>query len=95
MADEVDDIFRAERMITATRRGDGRLAKREALLIMTAYRLASELIAQRWGEIDLKAGTPHVSRLKHGSASTPPLSANTSFGLYRSCASFTTTGVMV
>jgi integrase len=50
MADEV------ERMITATRRSDGRLAKREALLIMTAYRLASELIAQRWDEIDLKAG---------------------------------------
>ena len=76
MADEV------ERMITVTRRSDGRLAKREDLLIMTAYPLASELIAQRWGEIDLKASTPHVSRPKHGSASTLPLSATTSLGEY-------------
>src|SRR5205823_14588710 len=59
-----------ERMIVAARRIDGRLAERDALLIMMAYRhglRASELIALRWDQIDLKAGTVHVSRLKHGS----------------------------
>src|SRR5215469_17431768 len=59
-----------ERMITAARRGDGRLAERDALLIMMAYRhglRASELIALRCDQIDLKAGTLHVARLKHGS----------------------------
>ena len=34
---------------------------------------ASELIALRWDQIDFKAGTLHVSRLKHGSPSTHPL----------------------
>jgi type 1 fimbriae regulatory protein FimB/type 1 fimbriae regulatory protein FimE len=65
-----------ERMITAARRADGRLAERDALLIMMAYRhgfRASELIALRWDQIDLKAGTLHVARLKHGSPSTHPL----------------------
>ena len=65
-----------ERMITAARRGGGRLADRDALSIMMAYRhgfRASELIALRWDQIDLKAGTLHVARLKHGSPSTHPL----------------------
>jgi integrase len=65
-----------ERMITAARRVEGRLAERDALLVMMAYRhgfRASELIALRWDQIDLKAGTIHVARLKHGSASTHPL----------------------
>src|SRR5271154_1105259 len=65
-----------ERMIVAARRAHGRLAERDALLIMTAYRhgfRASELIALRWDQIDLKAGTLHVARLKHGSPSTHPL----------------------
>src|SRR5690242_13659172 len=68
--DEVD------RMITAARRTDGRLADRDALLIMMAYRhglRASELIALRWDQIDLKQGTLAVARLKHGSPSTHPL----------------------
>ncbi len=34
---------------------------------------ASELIALRWDQIDLKAGTLLVARLKHGSPSTHPL----------------------
>jgi len=45
-------------------------------LIMMAYRhgfRASELIALRWDQIDLKAGALHVARLKHGSPSTHPL----------------------
>ena len=65
-----------ERLIAAARRGDGRLAERDALLIMMAYRhgfRASELIALRWDQIDLKAGTLHVARLKNGSPSTHPL----------------------
>jgi integrase len=65
-----------ERTIVAVRHAGGRLAERDALLIMTAYRhglRASELIALRWEQIDLKAGTLHVARLKHGSPSTHPL----------------------
>jgi type 1 fimbriae regulatory protein FimB/type 1 fimbriae regulatory protein FimE len=65
-----------ERMITAARDAGGRLAERDALLIMMAYRhgfRASELIALRWEQIDLKAGTVHVSRIKHGKKSTHPL----------------------
>jgi integrase len=65
-----------ERMIVAARHAGGRLAERDALLIMLAYRhgfRASELIALRWDQIDLKAGTLHVARLKHGSPSTHPL----------------------
>jgi integrase len=70
LADEV------ERMITAARRVDGILPERDALLVMMAYRhgfRASELIALRCDQIDLKAGTIHVARLKRGSASTHPL----------------------
>jgi integrase len=65
-----------EQMIAAVRAAGGRLAERDALLIMMAYRhglRASELIAMRWDQIDLKAGTLHVARLKHGSSSTHPL----------------------
>jgi integrase len=65
-----------ERMIVAARHADGRLADRDVLLIMIAYRhgfRASEVIALRWDQIDLTAGTLHVARLKHGSPSTHPL----------------------
>jgi integrase len=44
-------------MIVAARRGCGRLADRDAFLIMTAYRhgfRAPELIALRWDQIELK-----------------------------------------
>jgi len=54
----------------------GRVGERDALLIMLAYRhglRASELIALRWDQVDLKAGLLHVARLKHGSPSTHPL----------------------
>jgi type 1 fimbriae regulatory protein FimE len=63
-------------MIIAARRAGGRLPERDALLIIVAYRhglRASELIALRWDQLDLKAGTIHVARLKHGSPSTHPL----------------------
>lgn len=50
--DEVD------RMTIAARQTGGRLAERDALLIMMAYRhglRASELIALRWDQIDLNS----------------------------------------
>jgi integrase len=65
-----------ERMIAATHQADGRLAERDALLIMMAYRhglRASELAGLRWDQIDLKAGAFHVARRKNGSPSTHPL----------------------
>jgi type 1 fimbriae regulatory protein FimE len=69
-ADEV------ERMILAARQVGGRVASLDALLIVMAYRhslRASELTALRWDQVDLKAGTLQVARLKHGSPSTHPL----------------------
>ena len=63
-------------MIAAARQTDGRVAARDALLIMMAYRhglRASELAGLRWDQIDLKAGTLHVARRKNGSPSTHPL----------------------
>jgi integrase len=65
-----------ERTILAVRQVGGRMAARDVLLIVMAYRhglRASELIALRWDQIDLKVGTLHVARLKHGSPSTHPL----------------------
>jgi integrase len=64
-----------ERMIAAARLR-GRYGLRDGLLIMLAYRhglRASELIALRWDQIDFKAGTLHVNRLKQGSSSTHPI----------------------
>jgi type 1 fimbriae regulatory protein FimB/type 1 fimbriae regulatory protein FimE len=51
-------------MIIAARQAGGRLAEHDALLIIMAWHhgfRASELIALRWDQIDLKAGTQHVS----------------------------------
>jgi len=61
-----------EHMIAAARQRR-RYGMRDSLLIMLAYRhglRASELIALRWDQIDFKAGTLHVNRLKNGSVST-------------------------
>jgi integrase len=59
-----------ERMIAAARQAGGRVAERDALLIMMAYRhglRASELAALRRDQIDLKAGRfmLHVARMAH------------------------------
>jgi integrase len=67
-----------ERMIAAARQAGGRVAERDALLIMMAYRhglRASELAALRRDQIDLnlKAGAFHVARRKNGSPSSHPL----------------------
>jgi integrase len=63
-------------MLDAIRPAGGRMANRDALLILMAYRhalRASELCALRWDQVDLKAGLLHVWRLKNGTPSTPPL----------------------
>jgi integrase len=65
-----------DRLIAAAHQVGGRVAERDALLIMMAYRhglRASELAGMRWDQIDLKAGLLHVTRRKHGSPSTHPL----------------------
>jgi len=65
-----------ERLIIAARHAGGRVAERDALLIMMAYRhglRASEVVALRWDQIDLKTGHMHVAKSKNGSPSTHPL----------------------
>ena len=65
-----------ECLIIVVRQTGGRVAERDALLIMMAYRhglRASELAQLRWDQIDLKAGVFHVTRRKNGSPSTHPL----------------------
>jgi integrase len=51
----------------------GRHGHRDATLARIAYRhglRVSELVALRWDQLDLKAGTLHVNRLKNGRASS-------------------------
>jgi type 1 fimbriae regulatory protein FimE len=65
-----------EAMVTSARKGGGRTAERDVLLILLAYRhglRASELTRLRWDQVDLKAGLVYVARLKHGDPSTHPL----------------------
>ena len=62
--------------VAAAHQAGGRVAERDALLIMMAYRHglpASELTGLRWDLIDLKAGALLVVRRKNGSPSTHPL----------------------
>jgi len=54
----------------------GRHGHRDATMILIAFRhglRVSELIALRWDIVDLDAGLLHVTRLKHGVASSHPL----------------------
>ena len=62
-----------DKMINAARRAGGRMAQRDALLILEAARhgfRAAELVALRWDQFDFAAGTLHVERVKQGSPST-------------------------
>jgi type 1 fimbriae regulatory protein FimB/type 1 fimbriae regulatory protein FimE len=68
-------------MVTVARQAGGRLAERDALLIMMAYRHGFRANRVALDQIYLKAGTLHVARFKHGSPSTHPLAAR-SFELY-------------
>jgi type 1 fimbriae regulatory protein FimE len=64
-----------ERVMAAAAR-QGRHRHRDATMILISYRhglRVSELVSLRWDQIDLKAGTIHVSRRKSGSPSVHPL----------------------
>lgn len=64
-----------EQLIKAAKQS-GRHPLRDSTLILIAYRhglRVSELLALRWEQVDLSAGTMHVNRLKHGLASVHPL----------------------
>ena len=66
---EVAQLMKAAKSI-------GRHGHRDATLILLAYRhglRVSELVALRWDQVDLSAGTVHVNRLKNGSPSVHPL----------------------
>jgi type 1 fimbriae regulatory protein FimE len=54
----------------------GRHGQRDATLLLLAYRhglRVSELVGLQWSQVDLKAATLHVSRLKNGMDSSHPL----------------------
>ena len=64
-----------EKVIVAAGKA-GRHGHRDRTLILLAYRhglRVSELVALRWDQVDLKAGTLHVARIKNGLPSSHPL----------------------
>jgi type 1 fimbriae regulatory protein FimE len=67
--DEVDKLLAAAGRI-------GRHGHRDRTLLLLAYRhglRVSELVALRWDQVELKAGTLHVSRVKNGLPSSHPI----------------------
>src|SRR4051794_27170711 len=67
--DEVERLCRAAS-------DEGRHGHRDATLLLLAFRhglRASELVALRWDQVDLKGGLLHVNRVKNGVASVQPL----------------------
>ena len=66
---EVEKLLQASSQV-------GRHGARDRTLILLAYRhglRVSELVTLRWEQIDFKAGSMHVNRLKNGVASTHPI----------------------
>ena len=67
--DEVEKLLAAAGKI-------GRHGHRDRTLLLLAYRhglRVSELVALRWDQVELKAGTLHVSRVKNGLPSSHPI----------------------
>jgi integrase len=63
-----------ERLIEAAK--DNRYGHRDALMVLLAFRhglRAGEIVDLRRDQVDLKAATLHVRRLKNGTSSTHPL----------------------
>ena len=64
-----------EAMLEASK-SSGRHGQRDAALILLAYRhglRVGELVALRWDQVDLDAGTLHVNRIKNGTPGVHPL----------------------
>jgi type 1 fimbriae regulatory protein FimB/type 1 fimbriae regulatory protein FimE len=64
-----------EKMLEAAR-GLGRHGRRDEALILLSYRhglRVGELVALRWDQVDLTAGTLHVNRIKNGTPGVHPL----------------------
>jgi integrase len=67
-------IDEVERLIEAAK--GNRYAHRDALMLLLAFRhglRAGEVCDLRWDQVDFKAATLHVRRLKNGTSSTHPL----------------------
>jgi integrase len=63
-----------ERLMEAVK--DNRYGHRDATMILVAYRhglRASEVVDQRWDQIEFKTANLHVRRLKQGTPSTHPI----------------------
>jgi integrase len=53
---------------------------RDSLMVMMAYRhglRAAELVDLQWSQVDFRAGTLHVNRVKNGTPATHPLQGDT------------------
>lgn len=77
LPDEVEALIKGAR--------SSRNPERNSTLILIMYRhglRVSEAVALRWAQIDLGMGLMHVNRLKHGVASTHPISARESRALH-------------
>ena len=67
-------IDEVERLIEASK--DNRYGHRDALMVLLAFRHGlrpGEIVDLRWDQIDFKAATLHIRRLKNGTPSTHPL----------------------
>jgi integrase len=67
----IDEVERLIEAAKTNRHGD-----RDALMVLLAFRhglRAGEVVDLRWDQIDFKAATLHVRRLKNGTPSTHPL----------------------
>jgi type 1 fimbriae regulatory protein FimB/type 1 fimbriae regulatory protein FimE len=72
LAEEVDKLIEAARQNT--------YGLRDGLMAMMAYRhglRSAELVGLQWSQVDLRAGTLHVNRVKNGTPATHPLQGDT------------------